>query len=212
MINIRKLFRKKNIIIFTLVLILYILFHTRKQYVIHNEGISDFPKSQLYELEQTDAVLNIGQQAVFYVKKNPISFFVFSVEDFFTLTVNDIILRYDNKEKRIKCGKSYPTNTGNPNYEKYLTLDLNEKTIEGYYKFIDPDAFFDKNCFWINFYNLFKWRHWYIGAEFPITIIINYKLDDREYSQELNYTVTCEKDYPSNWFMAFFGGFIYPNY
>jgi len=205
--NLKKLLTKRNVVFLILFLVLFILFHTRKCYVLDGYGdMHDFPNAQLSELENTDSVLNIGQVGILFFKKNRLSFFVFSKQDFKTLTIKKITIHDDKKVKELEYGIVYDTDTKNPNQEKFISCEYGGKTVEGYYKFVHSDFLGkDKHC-WINFYKLFRWRHGFLGDRFPITMTVDYNLDDREYTQELKFVVTCEKDYPSNLFSLFFGG------
>ena len=203
--KLKKFIREHKIFVFILIVIFYILFHIRKFYFIHNDSIKNFPELHLNELTNTDSVLDIAQSRIAFFKNDRIKFYVFSTRKFKTLTINTIRIIYDGKEKIFDYNIKYNAELNNSDFEKKLSFEYEGKNIQGYYKFFDYDYLTNigKYC-WINLYDLFKWKHGYLGAEFPVTIIVNYKLDDRKYTQELNYTITCEKDWPSTWFNSIF--------
>ncbi len=61
-----------------------------------------------------------------------------------------------------------------------------------------------KNFCWVNFYNMFKWRHGKLNDKFPVKIICQYSLDEKNYTEEIDYIVECKEAYPSRLYRVFF--------
>lgn len=196
----KHLLKVRYIIILTLLIIAYLLLRPRKCYDfydINGDSTTYFTLPQLRELDKTDSILALAVGHVMYLKRNSISFFIFSLKDFNTFELKNITVMYDGKERTYDYNIVYDMNFENPNFEQIISYNVDNRIVHGYKKTIIPPFMNFKYC-WINFYDLFKWKHNRIGNEFDVKLIVNYGLDNRQYNQELNYKVRCEKSYPDN--------------
>ena len=194
------------IIFFIVIFLFYILLQTRKCYVFYDiNGVSKsyFTDSQLKELDKSNAILALAIGNVMYIKRNDVSFYIFSLKDFDAFKLHSIKVNYDEKEKIFNYNLLYDMNFENPNFEQKISYKVNNNIISGYKKSVIPPFMNFKYC-WIDFYDLFKWKHNKIGNEFAVKLTVEYSLDSQEFRQELNYKVKCEESYPANLLQGLF--------
>lgn len=194
------LIKLRYIFIVIIFICIYMLLGIRRCYIfndINGDSTSFFTVPQLKELDKTDSILALSIVNVMNRKSNEIAFFVFSPNDFNTLKINTINVIYDGRKKTFDYNIVYNMNFDNPNFEQIVSYNIDDIIIQGYKKMVIPGFMNFEPC-WINFYDLFKWKHHRIGNEFEVKLIVNYGLDNRQYNQELNYKVRCEKSYPDN--------------
>ena len=170
---------------------------------INGDSTSFFTVPQLKELDKIDSILALAIVNVMNRKSNEIAFFVFSPNDFNTLQINSISVIYDGRKKTFDYNIIYNMDFDNPNFEQIVSYNIDNTIIQGYKKRVVPGFMNFEPC-WINFYDLFKWKHHRIGDKFEVKLIVNYGLDNRQYNQELNYKVRCEKSYPDNLLKSIF--------
>lgn len=180
----------------------------KKNYVFYDlNGEPDqfFTKSQLVELDKQDSVLALSMIGVINQQSDEINFYIFSIKDFNIFTIKDFTIVCDGKETKIKRNIAYNANTKNPNFDKTVSYEFENKKIQGFEKKFYGGFENFKRCK-VNFYKIFKSKNVDFGEKFNVKILVHYFLDEREYSQELYYTVECREapQYPPNWFMALF--------
>ena len=86
------------------------------------------------------------------------------------------------------------------NFKNYEVDGINYSGVE---KLIFSD-FNTKDFCWVNFYNMFKWRHGKLNDKFPVKIVCHYSLDEANYTEEIDYIVECKEAYPSRLYKTFF--------
>ncbi len=200
-----KYFKARYIILIIICVVCFILFRTRKVYEFcDTKGSSTtyFTDEQLKGLDKSDSILAIVPCDVMYIKRNSLSFDIFSLNDFKTFKIKTIKVVYDGREKIFKRNISYDLDFENPNFIETVQYNVEGKIINGYKKTIFAPFMNFKYC-WVNFYDLFKWTHPKIGSEFPVKMVAEYSLDNREYVQEMEYIVKCEESYPSHLYKLF---------
>lgn len=198
--NAKKMKKTKYIVLLLLTIVFYILLRTWKCYTLYDingdsETYFENIHPENFDIPTPKIALHFGN--VMYIKSNSTWFYIFSLNDFKTFKINSIKVIYDGKEKIFKYNISYNLDFENPNLHQKTPYMVGNNIIYGYKKTIIPPFMNFKYC-WINFYDLFKWKHKKIGTEFDIRLIVDYSLDNEAFSQELNYKVKCEESYPVN--------------
>jgi len=196
------LIKLRYIFIVIIFICIYMLLRIQRCY-INGDSTNFFTVPQLKELDKIDSILALAIVNVMNRKSNEIAFFVFSPNDFNTLQINSISVIYDGRKKTFDYNIVYNMDFDNPNFEQIVSYNIDNTIIQGYKKRVVPGFMNFEPC-WINFYDLFKWKHHRIGDKFEVKLIVNYGLDNRQYNQELNYRVRCEKSYPDNLLKSIF--------
>lgn len=196
--EVKKLIKKRYVFIMLMIILIYELFRVRKYYSFENNVYDQknrFTIEQLMEMNENDAIIGLGFQDIIYLKKYRINICVFSQKNYHSLLIKDIDVIYDENKKTFNYNVLYNMNIDNPNYSEIVTYELDGKIIQGYKKYAVTYLYGENTC-WINFYDIFKWKHRKIGDEFNIKLIIHYEVDGFPYTQELNYKVKCCESYP----------------
>lgn len=136
--------------------------------------------------------MDIAASNVMFIKSQSLVFTVFSKINFKTLKINKIEVIYDNQHKIFKKKNVYEVDDFNKNFVRMKTYNVGNIEYTGFEKLFFP-TFNTKNFCWVNFYNMFKWRHGKLNDKFPVKIICQYSLDEKNYTEEIDYIVECKK-------------------
>ncbi len=202
-VKMKKKIIKCILILFGIILIVFFFFRSQKLYVFNNingELKDFFNEKQLKTLEKKDSVLALSVMGQTGTQKEIVNFHIFSIREFSSVKISKFIIIYDGQEKEIIKNIVYKVKTENPNFFRTKTYSLNNQTLQGFQVDI-YGGFLDYEICGIDFNRLFIKKHKSLKEKFPVRIVVNYSLDNQEYSQELNYEVERVK-VPYNLFYA----------
>ena len=198
---------KRIILALICLFLVFSLFKQRKYYVFTCKNTisskESFAPEQLQSLSHKDSIMDIGASNVMFLKHQSLVFTVFSKTNFRILKIKEIEILYDNKHKIIKKKNVYEPDDSNNNMVIFKDYEVDGIIYTGVEKLIFP-TFNTKNFCWVNFYDMFKWRHGKLNDKFPVKIICHYSLDDKDFTEEIDYIVECRESYPSHLYKAFF--------
>lgn len=188
---------------FLLVLDVFLKFSTiQKEYEFSyllddkTNGFTEGLLSNLSDYNDSEISLIISRPSI-NSKKNWISFVVFSTNEFHNFSLENIKIIFN--EKTFLFRKSLKLDW-EPKKSQYK---FGEKIIAGYeLRFYGNH----ENNYQVNLYKIFSRGKFNFGDEFDVQFIVNYSLDNRNYSKKISYVAKCIEapQYPPNWFMRLF--------
>lgn len=198
---------KRSLLIFICLFLVFSLFKQRKYYeftCINDISMKNiFNSAQINQLSQKDSIMRISVGNVMLVHIQHFGFRIFAKQNFKQVRINQIEILYDNKHKVLKRKNVYEPDDSNKNMVIFKNYEVEGINYSGVEKLIFSD-FNTKNFCWVNFYDMFKWRHGKLNDKFPVKIICHYSLDEKNYTEEIDYIVECKEAYPSRLYRVFF--------
>lgn len=132
--------------------------------------------------------------------KQGVGFKIFSKETFEKLIIDDITIKFFNYSEQQFINKAYQKNMLKKTI--HAPYDTDKEFFYVYESFMDSKVL-------INFDKLFKNLEIKNNSSFPLLIVVNYKLDDKIFSQELSFivSVTEKSKMAPSFIYKYFKGF-----
>lgn len=197
---------KRFILVLICLFLVFSLFEQRKYYEFTCKNDTSmkniFNSTQINQLSKKDSIMRVSVGNVIFLKTQHLGFRIFAKQNFRQVRINQLEILYDNKHRILKKHNVYEPDDSNKNRVIFKNYEVDGINYSGVEKLIFSD-FNTKDFCWVNFYNMFKWRHGKVNDKFPVKIVFHYSLDEENYTEEIDYIVECKEAYPSRLYKIF---------
>ncbi len=156
-----------------------------------------FNKENLNYLDNNGAKIYLLFDKRYGKTKQKIAFQIITKEKFESISIKSIKIKYAHSSNNFIINRDYRERLFMKSF-----VENNENLYYGYVHYDDSDVVID-------FKKLFKELNLEIGDEFPLSIDVNYKIDDKEYKQEAFFLVLVyeKSDFAPSFMYKYFKGF-----
>lgn len=156
-----------------------------------------FNKENLNYLDNNGAKIYLLFDKRYGKTKQKIAFQIITKEKFESISIKSIKIKYAHSSNNFIINRDYRERLFMKSF-----VENNENLYYGYVHYDDSDVVID-------FKKLFKELNLEIGDEFPLSIDVNYKIDDKEYKQEAFFLVLVyeKSDFAPDFIYKYFKGF-----
>lgn len=156
-----------------------------------------FNKENLNYLDNNGAKIYLLFDKRYGKTKQKIAFQIITKEKFESISIKSIKIKYAHSSNNFIINRDYRERLFMKSF-----VENNENLYYGYVHYDDSDVVID-------FKKLFKELNLEIGDEFPLSIDVNYKIDDKEYKQEAFFLVLVyeKSDFAPAFIYKYFKGF-----
>ena len=165
-----------------------------------NPGSIEVDNELEKSIEINNAVIFLDFDTRYQKNNQGVGFKIFSREKFEKLIIDDLTIKFSDHSERLYINKTYQ----NKMLRKTIhsSYDIDKVFFYAWESFMDSEVLID-------FDKLFKTMETKCNSSFPISIVVNYKLDDVDFSQELHFIVFVaeKRKFAPAFIYKYFNGF-----
>lgn len=165
-----------------------------------NPGSIEVDNEVEKSIEINNAVIFLDFDTRYQKNNQGVGFKIFSREKFEKLIIDDLTINFFDHSERLYINKTFQKDMVKKTF--HSTYDSDKVFFYAYEHCLDSKVLID-------FDKLFKTMETKCNSSFPISIVVNYKLDDVDFSQELHFivSVTEKRKFAPPFIYKYFNGY-----